>query len=279
VSPSYRFSVVRYVPDPIRDERINIGVVVVIGDAVEARFLQPNQSVRLKRFRGGGDFRFLRALERRINRAAEDGQLQLDLDSAIWTPSTLRAAVREWGGVIQFAPLRGGIVREGEPPIDALFERYVVVPKVASSRQDRQTLRARVGRTLRRVVSEKYPRRDSSKWVQRDRYVGGRLEDHQFDYVVGNGRPLHLVQTFSFDVDASDQLRKEIDATAWAITDLRRVARVPVSVVTVGQKQSELIDVADAVFNSLGADFVEEPMYEAWANRLAARLPKPGSRR
>jgi len=279
MTSSYRFSIVRYVPDPIRDERLNVGVVAVVGDVVTARFLLPGQATRLKRLRGGGDFRFLAALQKRINRAAEEGQLWFDLESAAWTPKTLETAVSEWGGVIQFSPLRGGATEGSESPLDALFERYVVVPKVVPAKQDRRVLRARVGRTLRRVISQKYPRRDPSRWVRRDHYVVGRLEDHQFDYVIGNGKPLHLVQTFSFDVDASDPLRREIDATAWAITDLHRHIRVPVSVVTVGQKQHELVDIAISVFNSLGADFVDESMYSAWASRLSARLPSPGSRR
>jgi len=263
---------VRYVPDPIRDERLNVGVVLIVDGAVHARLLKPSQASRLKRIRGGGDFRFLGTIEREINRAVGGGQLQLGSKSPDWNQAAVERAVREWAGTIQFSEIRGGVTDTEVELLDSLFDRYVVVPRQVPVRSDRHTLRSRVGRSLRRILAETHPRRDPTKWVKRDHYVRGKVEEHQFDYVVGNGKPIHLVQTFSFDVSTREMLRTELDAAAWAITDLRRLIRVPVSVVTVGDRQRELTEIARSVFPSVGADFVGGSEYDAWEARIAKRL-------
>ncbi|MBD2774779.1 DUF3037 domain-containing protein [Iningainema tapete] len=64
-----RYSIIQYVPDPIADERINIGVVVFNEDAVKSRFLTNWERVRLF---GMEDIDFLKDFADRVQKAALD---------------------------------------------------------------------------------------------------------------------------------------------------------------------------------------------------------------
>src|SRR4051812_34186562 len=59
-----RYTVVQYVPDPIADERINIGVIAFTEDRIVPRFL--HDWSRVRRF-GGADVSFLKAFARQLH--------------------------------------------------------------------------------------------------------------------------------------------------------------------------------------------------------------------
>ena len=54
---AYRFAILRYVPDPVRQEAINVGVVVMSGEPsrIAVRMLQRTDASRLKWLGMGGD--------------------------------------------------------------------------------------------------------------------------------------------------------------------------------------------------------------------------------
>lgn len=114
--------------------------------------------------------------------------------------------------------------------------------------------------------------------VQRKPRIKGRFEAHRFDFGLGNGRILHLVSTFSFEVPNRDKdtLQTEVDACAWAINDVRAVevgiSITPITVVTIGESQRSLLDDAESMYESLGARLVREPYIDDWARAVASEI-------
>jgi hypothetical protein len=79
--------------------------------------------------------------------------------------------------------------------------------------------------------------------IDRDKRVNGRHEEHKFDLAVSNGQSLHVVEAFSFDTPERDDLRTEY-VFAWAITDVKRAQpKLPITAVTIGNHQQELLTV------------------------------------
>src|SRR5438445_701262 len=93
--PSF-YSVVRYVPDVIADERINIGVVVFGEGRIRAHFLQNWQ--RVQRF-GGGSVAFLKNFAKEFPQA----QLHLLFESPKWDEASLQKVVGKWKNCIQLS--------------------------------------------------------------------------------------------------------------------------------------------------------------------------------
>lgn len=105
------FSVIRYVPDPVRGERINIGVVV---------------------FDGAGRiwFRFLRDWTRVQAFATADvvGELQrFGREFEGWTAENIRVAATSHHHSIQFTPPAGSLL-DGETLLAQSAERFLVEP-------------------------------------------------------------------------------------------------------------------------------------------------------
>jgi hypothetical protein len=274
----YEFSIVRFVPDPIREERLNIGIAVLTRDGIAAKMLASGQASRLRRLTDRRDFRFLGEQEGSLNSARVPKQLSIGGGEDVWTSDMLRNAVDEWGGMVQFTSLRGGLTPSLDGLLDSLFSRYVTVPlRVTRSEPGRARLRSLAGRTLRSAFVNQFPRRNPAKYVRRDALVSGQLERHQFDYVLGNGSPLHLVQAFSFNVASGTSLKTELDAAAWAITDVTRRKKTPVTVITSGSRQHELLRIAKGVFPALGADLIPEDGLSEWSEdfvKVVGRLKR-----
>ena len=108
--PSH-YSIVQYVPDPITDERINVGVIVTgDGGGVRVRFLSHWQ--RARQF-GLSDVSFIQEFARAI----EMRQGELDLSQTQWSEPVLRRLSSEWVRSIQFTEPRASL-----KDVDSLFE-------------------------------------------------------------------------------------------------------------------------------------------------------------
>src|SRR5437016_5244403 len=103
------YAVVRYVPDPIRDERINIGVVVTgqTGEFAGAKFTHDFQ--RAKSF-GAEDLGFLKDFSKMLEDLTVQPQLRLELEKEpSWDLTTIRVVHQQWGNAIQFGEPRAAL--------------------------------------------------------------------------------------------------------------------------------------------------------------------------
>src|SRR4051812_35427524 len=103
-----RYSVIQYVPDPVADERVNIGVVAFSDDDVRVRFLANWDRVR---HFGLTDVRFLKDFARRLGGAVSaEPFLPLSIGQRTTIDAKRIAEIAgEWVNGIQFTEPRASL--------------------------------------------------------------------------------------------------------------------------------------------------------------------------
>lgn len=263
--PSH-YSIVRYVPDPIADERVNVGVVVFGEGRVLTRFV--NRWSRTKTF-GGEEVDFLREFAREIG----EPQRNLLAFSQPWTDDTLSTVSRRWKNSIQLSEPRASL----KDPDSLLAE-------VAATFLREQPVRHRRGRDKRAAVSLatqsvtsalRNRLSNADDLLKRRVPIEGKFGPHVFALVVGNGKPMFAAEGLSFEGPDSDALRNEVKALAWAIDDVRKASpRLPLGVVVLPPRRgvTETFKHAQRAIKGLRADFVLEQNIAKWAELQARRI-------
>jgi hypothetical protein len=269
---NYFYSVVKFVPDPVRGEQLNVGVAVVSDDGnyFSARFLPPNQTGRLRRISSIDDFRFIRDLASEM-RDVQAPRLLGNAPGAVWSLDALRHASREWANTIQFSEPRAAIHERGDALLETLYARYVADPRPRRARaRDRRWVRRRVQTVLVGALATARPEVAAGEVLHRDFEITGGIERHTFDYGLMNGDLRQLVHTLSLEGIDKAAIRNEVDAVAWAIDDVRKLSETPISVVTIGS--GALLDRAERLYGDLAANLVRENAMDDWANVVAVDL-------
>ncbi len=256
---AYQYAVLQYVPDPVRQESVNVGVVVAIpGSATaEVRVLKTPDAARLKWLGFKDDVEFLHDVAEDLSRPmAPPGGTAADV---------LASAHVEWGGTTRVTELRAALHDDPHDLCEELYGRYVANPRThrRAAYRDRRAAR----RTVTTALRERLPREAVEPHVR----VPGRYEEHKFDLGLRNGHLLHAIATFSFEAPDREALQTEVDACAWAIADVHTVSPyLPVTVVTIGD--GSRLDQAERMYRGLGARLIREPHIDEWARGLASQL-------
>lgn len=212
-----RYSIVRYLPDPLREEYVNIGVVVVTEDGSfsRSRFLQ--RWSRIPNFTVQGSS-FLKDVALEISQLADE---QLDFQRREpFTVEQLQRLADHWRNAVQFSELRASVAPDPARLLDQLYAQYVSAP-------GRSTVRARDKRAVIRVAREQLAEALAERFPvgTPEIIVGdaleGKREPHKFDLVVRNGKPLIGLEGLSFEAPPSRDLENEVSAVAWALDDVR----------------------------------------------------------
>jgi hypothetical protein len=268
--PTFRYSVIQYVPSPVRDERINVGVIVVGADPefFGSRLLAPSQRGRLKRLGFAQSFSFLDDLGRElVESAVTEGELPLPT-SRPWSATVLEAAHMAWANTVQLTAPRAAIHERPKVLLDSLYAELVADPAERRHRaRDRRWIRRRALTGLRAGL-QGAPGFDFDAHVRKDIRVTGDLEQHRFDIQLLNGQPLRLIQGLALEgVGARD---REIEALAWTIDDVQKHATTPISILSVGEGSD--VDRAQHIYEGLGAQVVREPEFDDWFDATATGL-------
>jgi hypothetical protein len=117
------YTIVQYYPDPIADERINIGLMVFGHDQVRSRFLRDWH--RVVQF-GKEDISFLHDFVQRAE---------------TWDEATLKDCIIRWDRSIQFRqPLPSSL--EPEDLLDEMARLFLREPRVSVSQSDAELVAA-----------------------------------------------------------------------------------------------------------------------------------------
>lgn len=215
MSITSRYCVVRYVPDVIRDEGINIGVLLETGNNGDrrtlARFTENFQrAARLDPFLKGS------ALERTIKNAIDQIYHEtdaLDLNELVANYS---------GGKIQLTHPRATLVDDLEIELAELYEQFIV-----DDREERHhgkadpTLRKEVREILAaRGINGERVRFSNSKEPIR---VKGRKTRHSFDMSIQVNHHQDFIRCISFDVE---HYLEKLDTTKALVYDARDIHAV-----------------------------------------------------
>ena len=256
---AFQYAVLQYVPDPVRQECLNVGVVVAIpGSAAAAvRVLKKPEASRLKWLGAKDDVKFLDDLA--------DDLSHPEVPPGATAADVLARAHTEWGGTVRVSELRAALHDDAQDLCDELYSRYVANPRTRKRAAYRDRAAAR--RTVANALREGLPK----EAVQVRVTVPGHYETHKFDLGVRNGVLLHAIATFSFEAPDRETLQTEVDACAWAIQDVRKsTPELPITVVTIGS--GGRLDAAERVYSEVGARLIREPHIEEWARGVSSQL-------
>jgi len=264
------YTVVQYLPKPLSGERINVGVIAWAEGRIAAKFIGDWRRVRSF---GGEDIDFVRDFVRRIEDAAENTPSLpgFERDSTI-DEARLRKFIGDWVNSIQFSDPKTSL----KPPDEVVSEVspiFLRTPRQHPRRaRDRRFVAAlayhRISAAVKQVLD-----RSTAELVKRHFPIRGRFDEHQFDVVVANGRPLFAAQGLSFELPDSVTLRKDVDATAWAVDDVRkRKLDLPLAVLALPpKKETKLYARATQIFEGLDAAVLTESDVDKWATRVAKK--------
>ena len=261
------YTVVQYVPRPLADERINLGVIAWADGQISAKFIE---DWRRARGFGGEDIDFARDFARRVQEAVEASPELPGLEGERIDEDRLRKYIGTWMHSLQFSAIKTSLKRPAEV-INEVAPVFLREPHRRPRRvRDRRFAAAFAAHQISKVLQE-VAKKSPAGLIHRNHELTGKLDRHVFDVVVANGKPFFAAQGLSFEIDPHI-LNREIDATAWAIDDVRKEKRaMPLAVVAVRPLHGkiEAFDRAVHVFEGLNADVLRENDVERWAKRVA----------
>jgi hypothetical protein len=265
------YSVVQYLPDPIADERINVGVVVFGGGDVRSRFLRDWHRVRLFR---GGDIGFLREF------ADQFSQKQEVIDVTGVRPrineERVRAMAGRWTNCIQLSEPRASLLAP-DALLDDVSLRFLR-ERHAGARgfRDRRAA-ARLAEEMLRVELEDKLGDPGRGMTRRNQKVRGRAGDYEFDLVVARGsRVFMAVVAISFELGDLPEIERQVHAAAWELDDVHRhnktTRRALVALPPQRPAMQNVFKKARAICGELKAEFVPEDALAPWAKRAVSQV-------
>lgn len=274
--PSH-YSVIQFVPDPVADERINIGVIAYDATSFFVRFV--DQWERVRRF-AHSDVAFLQEVARHMSSKTTDlfayrerlGPQLFDSRNSDW-PSTLQvttpsASMKSASELLQYAA-----------------DRFLFEPMTRERlAPDRRTV-AQVARSYIRTSVTKLVGSRSEALVRTNYKLKGKLIPHKFDTVVQNGRPYFAAHALSFQSLELRSVSTQADAIAWMIRDVRDTPDgddLPIAVVVLAPDPSDsnadrmdLFSESRRVVLGLGAEMLAPDEVQQWADGVGKkRIPE-----
>jgi len=214
---SYRYSLLRFVPDPGRGEFVNIGAIAGDDDAQDwALRLLSNY----RRARSIDDDR--EALPIAIRFAAS---LESHIDALEQLPSIrpvepisvglLQKLAREMANVVQISEPAPVVASSAEAALDLVFEEQLLDPALRRFRFEKKHRAVRLVRQTYGACG--VPTESVAESVQ---VFAGEYGD-QFDFGVHNSHVVQLVRCWSFQLPDQAQLAEELKAWAWTANALQ----------------------------------------------------------
>lgn len=271
------FSIIRYVPDPVREEQINIGIIAI--DATQpygrARFL--TRWERVRRF-GGEEIEFIKEFVRDVEHRLPK-QPALFKDTLLGTEE-LEKLASNWKNSIQFSAPKVSTLPV-EQLVDREFKRFVdSVSHRITERREKNSVIQSAKKALILALENRFKQTDIGKQVIRTKEtIEGKLDTYRFDIALKNGRVYLAAPAISFKIQELSALQKEVDATAWAISDVKQKMSALEFAVLVSpperQKRSafEYYGRAKNIFNALKVPVIEQSDVSNWAETAIKKLP------
>lgn len=251
--PAY-YSLVQYVPDLVRRERVNIGIVVFNEERMKSHFIE-NWN-RIRQF--GGCVPALQDVAKQIE------QMSLEV---------LRNTIESWQHSIQFTAPAASLLDLDSLLID-MTQRCLIDPEQQErSYRNRQQAVAITKNSLANALREVIGKA-AVKLLKAHFAMSGSLDRHEYDIALVNGQPLLAANSLSFETPDRKEIVKVSHATAWSIEDIkRRDSSFRLAIIALPPKQpSEVYDRAVNTFKSLGAEIVVEDELEAWSFQVATQV-------
>lgn len=211
------FSVVQYVPDPVADERLNIGIIVIGDGGVHCRFLRDWD--RAERF-GGKSVTFLKEFARSVEQTMEDQNRLMSIAPPLGL-DMLQNMARGWISNIQLTSPRGSVL-DADALLASVASDFLKdhTPTRRTARHKR-TIAVQAEAAFSDALAQRFGMPTARELVTRQFSFRGRRDEHKFDVAVRNGQVFLGAYTLSFDLADSSYLHDRVKITGWELQDVR----------------------------------------------------------
>jgi hypothetical protein len=267
-----RYSVIQYVPDPIADERINIGVLAFDDQTVRVQFLRDWDRVRCF---SKTDTSFLHDFAKQMKKSAESRLLfpSDTTNNEIPPHERLESFALESMNSIQFTQPRASL-RDVDSLIENITSKFLVdKPKVKNNGRDRQ-FAARITTSKIKEVFNEYCSANNKKWKDYLKHdLVGQKGKQEFDVVVANGTPYLAAHGISFEVQVNQLL---VEAVCWRVDDIKKqMPDFPIAIIALPPKHDSsdrhrlenLYEKSTETFRGMGTQVLDETSVEPWAKK------------
>jgi hypothetical protein len=231
-----KYSVIQYLPSPLADERINVGIIAF--DDADWHVVFTESWSRIQYF-AGEDEPFLRDLKTKLLGNKEEVQkLVLHIERTYMQSQDDQAKTTAWMSVLQFTEPQTSMLSVQEtlkmtyprflPKITALGSylshtyqgELTSVPGIYIERpRDRKVVAGLVVKHLSKLLLD-LPQGSNLRLGKREP-VQGKYQSHKFDAAIVNGKPLLAIQGVSFEVNQTSSTQKYLDSVSWMVSDVK----------------------------------------------------------
>lgn len=267
------YSLIRYVPDPVRGEFINVGAIAGCDESSEWEIRQVANPARARRLDERGSLSAVWAFMDKLGRAVDAHEAAIEQPTAANDPllseEWLADLWTRYRNIVQLSQPTAVIADSTTEALDDIFDQLVVdpVPHRGGENTKHPALAA---------VRRAYKAAGLAKAHDVHERVIAHAGDHRerIDFAIANGRVVQLTQTWSFRVADQDTLAENVRAWGWTVRAIKdqggtvdvgdRSIEIPsdvnVAVVMIPPVKAEnaaAINDARAVFETLKVDAVD----------------------
>jgi hypothetical protein len=263
-----RYTVIRYVPDPVRGESVNVGVFALDDEKAMCRFVDRYQRAAML---DSSHLKVLRDFERRLTMICREVPETLMLQG-LPTPGgpLMDYLVENWHNVIQFSPVRVSM-ESVEHTLDTAISVFLHdSPVPTESRRDNKKQLVRRARTAldRAVFREQL---GATLHVTPSPVVEGYLDAHEFDLGICSDSPLLALNAVSFNSKRVQQIEQDIDLAIYKTQDVAKTLKVTLGLcaclpLTMSTEVQTQFDRARRLCDKLRVDLVEESRLDDWSD-------------
>lgn len=271
---STKFSVIRFVPDVVADERVNIGVVVVDERLRYARCAFVRNWSRASKI-ANGDASFLSQVASAFEAACS---LMTDTDSSPLSilNNGLQTLSENWDNGIQLSTPKS-VLMDADLAVKFLAERYLTQPERKMPVPARTKLQAvsKARRSLEKALANLSFTSEHKVVTRKDAVVKGNKTLQQFDYGVRNGVMRIGGFGLSFETGTDDEIALKINAIGFAALDIREAnPTLPIGVVAIGdqRKRRGVWARFDESLGDIGVDLLRENQIDEWSEEKVFEL-------
>lgn len=216
----YEVWAVRYLPEPIRGEFINVGVLAGRDDSEGGGdwVLKTVSSFKRAQCLGGTPSHiapYLEDLAARVDPPqAPASLLTADSEGARWSRNEIERLRVHSYGTVQFSRPMPAMAESAAEAADMVFDALVLAPEVEKTHRPRTIVRNRLQTAL-----------------QADARIGGRFTSvrnvkagralARMDFSVGSTQSRFLARAWAFDIENTSSLEKDLGQWSWATSRIR----------------------------------------------------------
>lgn len=205
------YTVCRYVPDILRDEFINVGVLTHIPEDEWCHFHKTKNLTRIKNFDDEIDNDVISVLLESLEYQFNTNHFDFQGSEYIGQRHFLEEEISYFVNQMQFSEIRTLISNDVESDITDLCDMYLYYDNKKSERISRDR--------VKRLVSKMFTNSSLNSRVERQPQYKNSLDQQAFDFSVNLNDNQMFVKALSFDYKQQNKLFTEIKSFIYDIND------------------------------------------------------------